>query len=363
MAQITFLPHHLSYLQIPIWFVTDYMPQALGGYVKVYIYLLGLSSNPSSDSTSIEDIAKKLEMLHSEFLAALEYWQEKGVIHFSIEDELFEISFTTEKPEAPQSKPLVVKAPAPTSRTFIQQTRPLYTADELNMYRRHDSIAQLFMICEKYLGRMLSSTDQQVLYGLYDWLNMPLDLIEFLVEYCASNNHTHIRYIEKVALSWVDSGIQSVDDAKEQVSITKKYRTIFKALGMNSETITKQHRTLFDKWLETYKLDMAIILEGCKRTVTHTNKPTLNYLDRILTSWHESQVKTLADIEQLDKARDKEQNVQNTQFAQKNIPNARPLASKNPQFTTTYSHNWDLDHLDELAQEYLERNVYGGDDK
>lgn len=360
MAYITFSPYHPSYLQIPTWFVTDYMPQALGGYVKVYIYLLQLSSGDLSESPSLEDIAKKLEMLHSELLAALEYWQEKEVIRFINEEDTFEVSFAIEKPQLQQSKPLVAKAPAPTSRTFIQQTRPLYTADELNMYKRHDSIAQLFMICEKYLGRMLSSTDQQVLYGLYDWLNMPLDLIEFLVEYCASNNHTHIRYIEKVALSWVDSGIQTVEDAKSQVSITKKYRTIFKALGMNSETITKQHRTLFDKWLDTYQLDMAIILEGCKRTVTHTNKPTLNYLDRILTSWHESQVKTLADIEKLDKARDKEQS---TQFAQKNIPNTRPLASKNPHFTTTYSHNWDLDHLDELAQEYLERNVYGGDDK
>lgn len=358
MAYITFSPHNLTYLQIPNWFITDYMPQALGGYVKVYIYLLHLSSSASNTSLSLEEIAKKLEMLHSELLAALDYWKEKGVLLFESTEDDFELSFASTKPQ--QSKPLVAKAPAPTSRTFIQQTRPLYTADELNMYKRHESIAQLFMICEKYLGRMLSSTDQQVLYGLYDWLNMPLDLIEFLVEYCASNNHTHIRYIEKVALSWVDSGIQTVEDAKSQVSITKKYRAIFKALGMNSETITKQHRSLFDKWLETYKLDMAIILEGCKRTVTHTNKPTLNYLDRILTSWHEAHVKTLEDIEKLDKARDKDLGAQ---FAQKNVPNSRPLASKNPHFTTTYSHNWDLDHLDELAQEYLERNVYGGSDK
>ncbi|MGL4344238.1 MAG: DnaD domain protein [Cellulosilyticaceae bacterium] len=359
MAYITFSAPTQLFLQVPTWFITDYMPQAHGGYIKVYLYLLNLSFEHTSNPLSLEDVAKKLDMLYSELIDALEYWKSKELLQFENTEENFSIAFTMQQPQQAPPKSLTAKAPAPTSRTFIQQTRPLYTADELNMYKRqHQSIAQLFMICEKYLGRMLSSTDQQVLFGLYDWLNMPLDLIEFLVEYCASNNHTHIRYIEKVALSWVDGNIRTVEDAKSQVSITKKYRTIFKALGMNSETITKQHRTLFDKWLETYGFDLAIILEGCKRTVTHTTKPTLNYLDRILTSWHEAHVKTLADIEKLDEAHDKQQQ---QQTAQKVIPNSKPLSSKNPHFTTTYSHNWDLDQLDELAQEYLERKLHGGD--
>lgn len=358
MAYITFSSHNPAFIQVPVWFITDYMPQALGGYVKVYLYLLQLSLRSHTEDLSLEDVAKKLDMLYSELIAALEYWKKEEIIHFESCEEDFELSFIFDKPQPKAAKVVTAKAPAPTTRTFIQQTRPLYTADELNMYKRqHDSIAKLFMICEKYLGRLLSSTDQQVLFGLYDWLNMPLDLIEFLVEYCASNNHTHIRYIEKVALSWVDNGILTVEDAKNQVSITKKYRTIFKALGMNSETITKQHRTLFDKWLETYQFDMEIILEGCKRTITHSNKPTLNYLDRILTSWHESHVKNLEDIGKLDKAHDKQQN---QQIAQKNIHNPQQLASKNPHFTTTHSHNWDFDQLDELAQEYLDRKLNGG---
>ena len=359
MAHITFSTHNPAFIQIPAWFITDFMPQALGGYVKVYLYLLQLSSLADPEDSSLEEIAKKLDMLQSELIAALEYWKKEEIIEFNSDSDDFEIHFATDKPSSKSTKVMTAKAPAPTARTFIQQTRPLYTADELNMYKRqHESIAQLFMICEKYLGRLLSSTDQQVLFGLYDWLNMPLDLIEFLVEYCASNNHTHIRYIEKVALSWVDTGILTVEEAKNQVTITKKYRTIFKALGMNSETITKQHRTLFDKWLDMYHFDMSIILEGCKRTITHSNKPTLNYLDRILTSWHESHVKTLADIEALDKAHDKQQ--QQLPRTQKSIHKSPQLASKNPQFTTTYSHNWDLDQLDELAQEYLDRTLEGG---
>ena len=49
---------------------------------------------------------------------------------------------------------------------------------------------------------------------------------------------------------------------------------------------------------------MDIILEACKRTVMQTSKPSLNYTDRILTSWYNDSVKSLEDITALDKARE-----------------------------------------------------------
>lgn len=355
MAYVKFISNTPTSISVPYWFIIDYMPQALGGYVKVYLYLLALYHTKANPGITLEDAAKELDMLYSELLAALDYWNSKQVITFNpLTEEEFELSFSFVKPESAAQPSDSLVSTASTPRNFIQQTRPHYSADELSLYcQEHKSISNLFTICEKYLGRLLSPTDQQVLYGLYDWLNLPLDLIEYLVEYCSSNNHTHIRYIEKVALGWVDQGISTVEDAKAQSTITKKYRTILKALGMTGETITKHQRTLLDKWLNDYAFDLSVILEACNRTVTYSSSPSLNYLGSILDSWHEKGIKTVSDIDTLDKthAKDKEQ----TKVSASN----KKAKSKNPHFTTTYSHNWDLAELEKREREYVEK-MYGG---
>lgn len=354
MAYVKFISNTPSSFSVPYWFAMDYMPQASGGYVKVYLYMLALYQSSSQENVQLEEIAKTLDMLLSELIAALEYWHTAGVLTFKLlKEEEFELGFATTKPETQFKTPEIPIAATASPRTFIQQTRPHYSADELNLYcQEHASISNLFTVCEKHLGRLLSATDQQVLYGLYDWLNLPLNLIEYLVEYCTSNNHTHIRYIEKVALGWVDQGITTVESAKAQVAITKQYRTILKALGMTGETITKHQRRLLDKWLTDYAFDLSVILEACNRTVTYSSSPNLNYLGSILDKWHDNGIKNIEDIKQLDAAHTKEKEPQ--------VTTASPKAkSKNPHFTTTYSHNWDLAELEKREREYIEK-MYGG---
>lgn len=66
---------------------------------------------------------------------------------------------------------------------------------------------------ERYLGRTLSATDINTLLYFYDVLGFSTELIVYLIESCVSNNHTSIRYIEKVALGWADQHITTVEEA------------------------------------------------------------------------------------------------------------------------------------------------------
>ena len=99
------------------------MPQALGGYVKVYLYMLAIYQNPAQEGIQLEDIAKDLDMLYSELITALEYWNTTGVITFKLltEDE-FELSFAETKPEMETKSPEIPIAATAAPRTFIQQT-------------------------------------------------------------------------------------------------------------------------------------------------------------------------------------------------------------------------------------------------
>ncbi|MGL4362086.1 MAG: DnaD domain protein [Cellulosilyticaceae bacterium] len=346
MAYVTFEPLAQEIISVPYWFITDFMPQALGGYVKLYLYLLAQKQN-SLSAINLEETAKQLEMLHQELLLGLQYWHDKKVISFSsTSSDTFSLTFFLSKPDDTVAVD-TSQQNSNTNKVHLQQTRPHYTKDELLLYKKqHQSISNLFRIAEEYLGRMLSSTDQQVLFGLYDWLNMPLDLIEYLIEYCVSNGHKKIRYIETVALGWVDAGITSVEAAKMQTTVTKQYRQILKALGRSGETITKHERELLTTWLKKFSLEL--ILEACKRTVLQASSPSLNYLGSILENWAKNNVTSISDIDNLDKAHSKK------------TPPARTSAPKNTNFTTMYSHNWDLDELENNANDYMKQTLLGG---
>ncbi|MEG0013900.1 MAG: DnaD domain protein [Cellulosilyticaceae bacterium] len=358
MAYAKFISSEPTTISVPYWFIKDYMPAALGGYVKVYLYLV--ATYTMQEGLDLSETATALDMLYSEVISALKYWDGLSIISFTtLSDDEFEIIVNFDKPTEESSPTQVLEASIqtntlPIAKTYIQQTRPNYSAQELNIYRSEDrSITQLFLIAEQYLGRLLSSTDQQVLFGLYDWLHMPLDLIEYLIEYCVSNNHTAIRYIEKVAISWVDMGILTVDAAKLRATNDKKYHTILNELGLSSQQITSIQKEYIDKWLDTYKLKLDIVLEGCKRAVAQTKNPSLKYLDAMLSSWYNTKVANLDDIDKLDKA-------YSSNIAKKASAPTKSVAKKNTRFTNIASHNWDFDQLERLEQEYIERKLHGG---
>ena len=83
-------------------------------------------------------------------------------------------------------------------------------------------------------------------------------------------------------------------------------------------------------------------------TVIQASSPSLNYLGSILENWRQNQVRTLADIEKLDKKRTEK------------APVSKASTPKNKAFTSMYSHNWDLDELEKRANDYMEHSLSGG---
>jgi len=342
-----------AFVQVPSWFITDYMPKALGGYIKVYLYLLTVCNEPSENGICLEDVCKELDMLYSEVLQALKYWdQEKVLTLTESEEDGFELTFACEAPT--QS---VVEKKLPISKTIIQQTRPEYRTDEINYYTQNSpDVTKLFKIAEQYLGRLLTISDQKILFSFYDWLHMPFDLIEFLIEYCTSNNHKAMHYIEKVAISWVDEGIVTVEQAKIKAVSDKRYFQILSALGASKSTLTPAEKKCMSKWLDTYKFNLDIILEACQKTVMQTSKPSLNYVDSILTSWFNEKVTTLEDIKALDKVHESKKLLSESPSK----ATLSPVSNKVSKFNTMYSHDWDFDEIEKLERAYIERKLNGG---
>ena len=305
-------------------FIDNYMPEANGEFVKVYIYLLRSLSN-APVSFSLEQMADRLLCTERDILRALKYWakQELLVLDFTDSDKLCGIALlspdkhtenassvsasvetvsTVEQPaiQAASAPSAAVEPSVPTGKASSDKKQEL-TPERIRELKQNEEIIQILYIAEQYLGKTLSPTESQKLLFFYDGLGLSADLIEYLLEYCVSHNHKSIRYIEKVAIAWAEEGITTVEQAKRSNSrYNKEYFTILKALGITNRNPVETEITLMDTWLKTYCFSMEIIQEACNRTVLQTGQASLQYTDKILEGWKKKEVKTLDDIRSLD---------------------------------------------------------------
>lgn len=279
-------------------FIDDYMPEANGEFVKVYIYLLrALSTTPVS--FSLEEMADRLLCTERDILRALKYWARQDLISldFAPDKSLRSIALLLPKPKPSaesETAAAVPKQPVP------DKASPL-TPDRVKELKQNEEIVQLLYIAEQYMGKTLSPAEIQKLLFFYDGLGFSADLIEYLLEYCISRSHKSIRYMETVALAWAQEGISTVAEAKKNnARYNKDYYAILKSLGITNRSPVETEVTLMDTWLKTYGFSMAIIQEACTRTVLQTGQASFQYADKILEGWKKKQVNTLEDIQALD---------------------------------------------------------------
>ena len=281
-------------------FIDDYMPEANGEFVKVYIYLLRTLSN-SPVSFSLEEMADRLLCTERDILRGLKYWsrQELLTLEFTEDKVLSGITILEPKKKtSPEEKAVSETAaaePKAAPRSFS------LTPDRVKELKQNEDMIQLLYIAEQYLGKTLSPTEIQKILFFYDGLGFSTDLIEYLIEYCVSRSHKSIRYIETVALAWAGEGISSVSNAKKaNARYSREYYTILKALGITNRSPVETEITLMDTWLKTYGFSMEIIQEACSRTVLQTGQASFQYTDKILEGWKKKQVTSLEDVRALD---------------------------------------------------------------
>lgn len=55
------------------------------------------------------------------------------------------------------------------------------------------------------------------------------------------------------------------------------------------------------RWFKEFGFDCKLVTEACGRTIKATGTASFPYADKILTGWKEAGVKTLGDVEELDR--------------------------------------------------------------
>ncbi|MBQ1508236.1 MAG: DnaD domain protein, partial [Erysipelotrichaceae bacterium] len=205
---------------LPDEFVDYYLPQANGDYVKIYLYLLR-SVHSGSASPTIASLADVFHLTERDVHRALTYWKDAGLLELTYKDDeldsilLLPVSQTLHET---QKDPIAEQLAA--EEISSGQANAQVSSSRLKELRADDAsredIKSILFITEQYLGHTLSSTDIRRLAYLYDDLHMSVDLIDYLVEYCAGRDGKNMAYIMKVGLAWHDEGIRTVKEAKSR---------------------------------------------------------------------------------------------------------------------------------------------------
>ena len=316
-------PH--NHISVPRVFIDKYMADANGEFVKVYLFLLRCMGSSASSDCSISAIADHFNYTEKDILRALKYWEKVGVIGLELNEKNqltglcfkdltggVQLSKVSDTKEIAVAEPAISEAPAvePADTTAPKSTKTKkspankkreYTLDEIKEFHNNHEVSELVFIIETYLRHPLNSTEMNTVFFWYDGLKFSGELIEYLVEYCITNGHASLRYMDKVAIGWAENGIDSIEKAKEQVAIrSKAYYSIMKAFGISGRNLADSEMAFVNKWSKEYSFDIEIIQEACKRTISATQKPSFEYADSILTNWHNNNVHTLKDIASLD---------------------------------------------------------------
>jgi DnaD/phage-associated family protein len=401
--RVVLRPHNfIPYTLIPNFFIDHALAKTNGEFIKVYLVLLRFMSVGQLDF-DLSQIADHLLMTENDVLRALNYFQleklltltfsgnrlkEIHLVHQIMSDPIYSPKYNS--PQSVSENKGSFMNPSPISKEYdtsyesnynnsyqgnhasvesestsyatefddiesmphteqptpnlkVISSRPEYTMKDVAFFAEEEEFSQLLYIVQKYLGKTLSANEVKTIISFHDWLGLPIEVVELLIEYCVSNDHRNLRYIEKVAIDWADSGINTLEKAKVRTeTYHKSYFSILKSYGITDRSPTPNQIKLMDKWLKEYNFDLAIIQNACERTITQINKAEMRYTDTILEQWFKSGVRTLKDVIELDKQASREPRQQVQKQGQTAAPN---------KFSNYTQRDYDYEALEKKALE------------
>ncbi|MBR3259708.1 MAG: DnaD domain protein [Mycoplasmataceae bacterium] len=304
-----------SNTEIPDVFFTEYMSEASGDYIKVYLCLVFLTKYDKD--IKINDLSKKLNVPLQVIQSALSYWEEKGIL--------------TKKPNGYILNNLQ-------EIELHKLYTPNLTLSKEDIKKNEDS---------KYRAKAIECINNMYFQGVmspgwYSDIDLWFKKYEFdeqvmisLFDYCFNKSALHKNYVKAVADAWNKSGIKTYEEleiySQKSEKLNKIKKDIAKKLGRYS-SLTQFEEAYIEKWIVDYNYDMKVINIALKKTTSKAN-PSFDYLDKLISDWHDRKLKNETDVNNfLSEIKQKKKNIKELEkktnynnYEQRNYDNLNDL--------------------------------------
>ena len=250
-----------------------------GDVALLYLYIR------RSGSTDTEGAARALCRTLGEMEAALEKLGRMGLLD-----------------PAPAPKPAGPELPPPGDEM------PEYSAADI-VSRGDRTFTAIVQEAQRALGHTLSTPDLKKLFGIYDYLRLPAEVIMLLLHYCVSVSNGRLpsmRFIEREAFTWANNELRTSEQVEAYIRSQQERRErsaeTARLLGITGRELSATEKRYIADWLEL-GYTPELIAVAYDRTVTNTGALKWGYMSKIIRSWHEKGLFTAEDIEAKDKRR------------------------------------------------------------
>lgn len=315
-------------------FIDEYMADARGADVKVYIYLLRCMSDTSM-VCSVASISDKLDETEKDIIKALKYWEKKKLLFITWDPDgqisgirvnpltnqlpedntgIIELSpaVREQKPVTPaaarrlgqsddNSEPETAACETSSSPAAVSVSKPNYTSGQLARFKEDNDFNSLLDAIESRFGT-LNPKDLQTPAFLYDGLDMSVDLILFIYDYCQSKGKSSHSYVEKVASDWFSHGIDTVEKARAKAFSRSKECTAVKEAFSLSGTLGPVQLEFINRWIVEYGMNSELIREACNKTMLKKGEPNFFFADKILSDWNNANAHSMEEARRADEA-------------------------------------------------------------
>ena len=269
----------LSNLEVENIFISEFMPDAPGDFVKIYLYAKFCAE--MEYDISEKEMCAQLGITEDRLLEAWSYWEGLDVIRkryidgegrfdFIVEFlDLKEELFSTSKEEdvAPTKKQTSAKVEA----------KPTFG---------NEGVKRLVSQIEGALGRTLSVSELQTIIKWVDEVKATPEVILEAVNYGLGKGASGFRYIDTVIRGWVDQGLNTQEEVQNHIELYdqrfRKYKRVMQALGL-SRNPTEEERRIMETWFQEMGYNIESVLDACKTTAGISN-PNIKYVNAVLES-------------------------------------------------------------------------------
>ena len=268
-----------STTELPDVFFTEYLSSASGDYIKVYLYLRFLSNY--NKEVKIADMSKAISLPFKTIQDALEYWESLSVI--------------TKKP-----KGYIVNNLQEIELNKLYSPKLSISPEDLEKNSKNQYRAKAVEnINSLYFQGMMSPSWYSNIDMWFKKYGFNEEVMLALFDYCFNKSALHRNYVQTVADAWGKSNIKTFTDLEiyfEKIDkVNKAKKNIAKKLGYHKD-LSQFESAYVEKWTVDYGYDMNIIDLALKKTTSKIN-PTFDYFDKLISSWHDRNLKTVPDIQ------------------------------------------------------------------
>ena len=272
-------------------FISEYLPDAPGDYVKVFLF--GLMYAQYELKPDRKELSKLLGLSVDEIAEAWIYWESRGLVKIlrekdSNNEEVSHVIFLSKIDELYGKVAEPEPAPAPVAQA---DDMPLYVSiDDMDFDEViNDKLVdrRLRELYEKYqvtTGRTISRQEISKIEDAIKVYGIEPEIFDFAIDYCADLEKYSIDYIFKVALRWTEEGCRTVEEAKRLLDKHSRrndcYRQVFKALGFN-RLPAPIDREIMDRWFDQMNCSLAEVLDACS-AAAGIREPNLKYVNKVI---------------------------------------------------------------------------------